>query len=152
MSNRHDSQFNGAIIDAIPFPLFVVDEDVKIVAFNHAGSSMLGNKPALALNTKGGEALPLPPLQGGPWWLRSIGGMQDLRRPRLGGYVLPRRGRDPPSTKDAVSGSSRSARCLPAHNDQPFRERRSDPRRLDVSGHRRPCRYAGNCAGLYALS
>ena len=57
MSNRHDSQFNGAIIDAIPFPLFVVDEDVKIVAFNHAGSSMLGNKPALALNTKGGEAL-----------------------------------------------------------------------------------------------
>ena len=57
MSNPCDSQFNRGIIDAIPFPLFVVDNDVKIVAFNHAASSMLGDEPALAFNTKGGEAL-----------------------------------------------------------------------------------------------
>jgi nitrogen fixation/metabolism regulation signal transduction histidine kinase len=57
MSIPGDSQFNRTIIDAVPFPLFVVDEDVKIVAFNNAASSMLGTSPTLAFNTKGGEAL-----------------------------------------------------------------------------------------------
>ena len=120
MSNRHDSQFNRAIIDAIPFPLFVVDDDVKIVAFNHAGSSMLGDEPALAFNTKGGRGPSLHPLDGGDWRMRSIGGMQDLRRSRLGGSVLPGQGRGPPSTKDAAGRSPRGARYLPPHNDQPF--------------------------------
>ena len=52
-----DSQFNRAIFDAIPFPLFVVDDDVNIVSFNHAASLMLGDNPTIAFNTKGGEAL-----------------------------------------------------------------------------------------------
>ena len=49
--------FYRAVIDAIPFPLFVVDDDVKIAAFNQAASAMLGDNPALAFSTKGGEAL-----------------------------------------------------------------------------------------------
>ena len=57
MSSQGDSGFNRAVIDAIPFPLFVVDDDVKIVAFNNAASTMLGDNPALAFSTKGGEAL-----------------------------------------------------------------------------------------------
>lgn len=57
MNSPGDSQFHQAIVDSIPFPLFVVDDDVRIVAFNHAASLMLGDKPVLAFNTKGGEAL-----------------------------------------------------------------------------------------------
>jgi PAS domain-containing protein len=45
------------MVDAIPFPLFVVDDDVRILAFNNAAAAMLGDKPQLALSTKGGEAL-----------------------------------------------------------------------------------------------
>ena len=75
MSSPGDSQLNRAIMDAIPFPLFVVDDDVKIVAFNHAASSMLGEEPALAFNTKGGRGSSWRPLDGGDWRVRSIRGM-----------------------------------------------------------------------------
>ncbi|MGO9310930.1 MAG: PAS domain-containing protein [Spirochaetia bacterium] len=57
MHGTADSPFYRAIFDAIPSPLFVVDDDVRIVAFNEAGAALLGDKPALTLNTRGGEAL-----------------------------------------------------------------------------------------------
>jgi hypothetical protein len=57
MNGPGDSDFFGATLDAIPFPLLVVDADVKIVAFNLAASPLLGDAPSLAINTKGGEAL-----------------------------------------------------------------------------------------------
>ncbi len=57
MSDAATPGFDRAIIDSIPSPLFVVDHDVRIVSFNEAASALLGEKPALALNRKGGEAL-----------------------------------------------------------------------------------------------
>jgi len=57
MIDPENPQLSSAILDALPFPLFVVDEDVRIVAFNGAATPMLGDVPALALNRKGGEAL-----------------------------------------------------------------------------------------------
>lgn len=57
MSNPADHDFHRALIDSIPSPLFVVDDDMRIVAFNRAASAMLGDKPTLAMNRKGGEAL-----------------------------------------------------------------------------------------------
>jgi hypothetical protein len=47
----------GALLDAVPYAVFVVDDDVKILAFNEAAAPLLGAPPTLALNTKGGEAL-----------------------------------------------------------------------------------------------
>jgi hypothetical protein len=49
--------FSRSILNAIPSPLFVVDDDVRIVAFNLAASALLGDTPELALTTRGGEAL-----------------------------------------------------------------------------------------------
>jgi nitrogen fixation/metabolism regulation signal transduction histidine kinase len=57
MQGPHELDFVTAALDAVPYPLFVVDDDVKIIAFNHAASSLLGDTPTFALSTRGGEAL-----------------------------------------------------------------------------------------------
>jgi PAS domain-containing protein len=45
-----------AVIDAIPSPLFIVDEDVRILAYNDAAGALLG-QGAAPLRTRAGEAL-----------------------------------------------------------------------------------------------
>jgi PAS domain-containing protein len=50
-------EFFRSILDAVPFPLLVVDDDVRIVAFNQAASALLGDATELALTTRGGEAM-----------------------------------------------------------------------------------------------
>ena len=57
MSDHAGPGFDRAVIDSIPSPLFVVDDDMRIVAFNRAAGRMLGDKPDLAMNLKSGEAL-----------------------------------------------------------------------------------------------
>ncbi|HVO38154.1 MAG TPA: hypothetical protein VMV03_03915 [Spirochaetia bacterium] len=57
MTPHDDPQFNRALIDSVPFPLFVVNDEVRIIGFNRIGSTMLGDNPAFALTGKGGEAL-----------------------------------------------------------------------------------------------
>ena len=57
MTRQDDPQFNRVLIDSVPFPLFVVDDDMRIVAFNRTGLTMLGGNPAFAFARKGGEAL-----------------------------------------------------------------------------------------------
>jgi len=52
-----DIPLDRVITDSIPFPLFVVDEDVRILSFNRAAASMLGANPEVTLNRRGGEAL-----------------------------------------------------------------------------------------------
>jgi nitrogen-specific signal transduction histidine kinase len=49
--------FANIILDAIPSPIFVVDNDVRIMAANDAASRMLGDEPALVIRTRAGEAL-----------------------------------------------------------------------------------------------
>jgi PAS domain-containing protein len=49
--------FSRSILDAIPSPVFVVDEDVCILDFNDAALPLLGGQPASALHRRGGEAL-----------------------------------------------------------------------------------------------
>jgi hypothetical protein len=46
-----------AILNAIPSPVFVVDEDVRIHEFNEAAAPLLGQNPTIALQLRGGEAL-----------------------------------------------------------------------------------------------
>lgn len=46
-----------AILDAIPSPILVVDEDVKIIAYNLAASQILGQNPELVLRRRAGDIL-----------------------------------------------------------------------------------------------
>jgi len=46
-----------AILDAVPSPVFVVDEDVRIIEFNEAAAPLLEQNPDLVLRTRAGEAL-----------------------------------------------------------------------------------------------
>ena len=45
------------VFDALPFPAFVVDEDMRVLASNTAAASLLQTEPARALRQRGGEAL-----------------------------------------------------------------------------------------------
>lgn len=49
--------FYRIILDAIPSPVFVAQEDVKIVDYNTAASGMLGETPSLIIRKRAGEAL-----------------------------------------------------------------------------------------------
>jgi PAS domain-containing protein len=49
--------FFGTILHAMPLPVFVVDEDVKIIAANQAASRMLGKDPTMLYRRRAGEIL-----------------------------------------------------------------------------------------------
>jgi hypothetical protein len=51
------ADFMKAVIDAFPSPLFVVDEDVRILEYNKAAEAMLDENKTLTLRKKGGDAL-----------------------------------------------------------------------------------------------
>lgn len=46
-----------AVLDAIPSPIFVVDDDVQILGYNLAASQMLAQPPDLVLRRRAGEIL-----------------------------------------------------------------------------------------------
>ena len=47
----------GTVLDAIPSPIFVVDDDVQIIGYNLAASQMLAQEPDLVLRQRAGEIL-----------------------------------------------------------------------------------------------
>ncbi len=47
----------GTVLDAVPSPIFVVDEDVRIIGFNRAASKMLAQEPELVIRRRAGELL-----------------------------------------------------------------------------------------------
>jgi PAS domain-containing protein len=49
--------FVGAVLNAMPLPVFVVDDDVKIMAFNQAASHLLGKEPKMIFRRRAGEIL-----------------------------------------------------------------------------------------------
>jgi PAS domain-containing protein len=49
--------FVKSVLDAIPSPIFVVDDDIRIMAANDAASQMLSDDPELIIRTRTGEAL-----------------------------------------------------------------------------------------------
>lgn len=51
------ADFMKAVIDAFPSPLFVVDEDVRILEYNKAAEALLDEDKTLTLRRKGGDAL-----------------------------------------------------------------------------------------------
>ena len=57
MNDQLRFEYFKAILDAIPSPVFVVDDDVRIIEFNEAAAPLLGQNPTVALNVRGGEAL-----------------------------------------------------------------------------------------------
>jgi nitrogen fixation/metabolism regulation signal transduction histidine kinase len=52
-----DAEFHRAILDAIPAPVLVVDEDVRIVEVNAAGQALQRFQPDWELHMRGGEML-----------------------------------------------------------------------------------------------
>ncbi len=50
-------QMVGPMLDAMPHPVFLVDEDVTIVALNSASRKMIGKKPELIIKRRAGEIL-----------------------------------------------------------------------------------------------
>jgi PAS domain-containing protein len=49
--------FLEAIIDALPSPIIVVDDDVRILSYNLAAAPLLGGEHDRILRTKGGDAV-----------------------------------------------------------------------------------------------
>lgn len=47
----------GNVLDAIPSPIFVVDHDVQIIAYNLAASQMVHQDPELVIRRRAGEIL-----------------------------------------------------------------------------------------------
>lgn len=47
----------ASVLDAIPSPIFVVDEDVQIIGINLAASQMLAQSPELIMRKRAGEVL-----------------------------------------------------------------------------------------------
>ena len=54
---EEESRAFRAVFEAIPSPAFIVDDDVKILAWNRAGAEMLPDGDARILDRRGGEAL-----------------------------------------------------------------------------------------------
>jgi len=52
-----ESEFLKSILNAMPSPVLVVEEDVRIVDFNSAAARLLGSHPEMMLRTRAGEAL-----------------------------------------------------------------------------------------------
>lgn len=52
-----DDGLLGTILNAMPLPVFVVDDDVRIIAFNRTASSPVATKPELVLRRRAGEIL-----------------------------------------------------------------------------------------------
>jgi PAS domain-containing protein len=51
------SDMVAAVIDAIPSPIFVVDDDVVILGYNQAAAQMLAQAPELVIRRRAGELL-----------------------------------------------------------------------------------------------
>jgi PAS domain-containing protein len=52
-----DQGFHRILFDAMPMPVFVVDEDVKILEYNLAAARLLGPKKRMVIQRRGGEVL-----------------------------------------------------------------------------------------------
>ncbi len=55
----HDnrSDFLRALLNAIPSPILVVDQDVRILDYNQAAAELVGEEPTVVLSKRGGDAL-----------------------------------------------------------------------------------------------
>lgn len=53
----HTGPTATTIFDALPFPAFIVDADMQILAVNTAGRTLVGAESGATLKVKGGEAL-----------------------------------------------------------------------------------------------
>jgi hypothetical protein len=50
-------EFSTTVFDALPFPAFIVDDDMRVLASNRAAARLLQSEPSRALRQRGGEAL-----------------------------------------------------------------------------------------------
>ncbi|MBI4962145.1 MAG: PAS domain-containing protein [Desulfomonile tiedjei] len=49
--------FVKSVLDAMPSPIFIVDDDLRIMAANESAARMLSDDPALVIRTRAGEVL-----------------------------------------------------------------------------------------------
>jgi hypothetical protein len=54
---RDGVRFSPTVFDALPFPAFIVDEDMRVLASNPAAGRLLQSDPSRVLRQRGGEAL-----------------------------------------------------------------------------------------------
>ena len=47
----------ASILDAMPSPILLVDEDVQIIGFNQAASELVAQKPEMVIRKRAGEVL-----------------------------------------------------------------------------------------------
>jgi PAS domain-containing protein len=52
-----DQSFHRVLFDAMPMPVFVVDDDVTILEYNSAAARLLGPKKQTVLARRGGDVL-----------------------------------------------------------------------------------------------
>jgi PAS domain-containing protein len=56
-NTEEDKSFLKTVLDVLPSPVFVVDADVRILAFNAAGRSILDQEPEPILRQRSGDVL-----------------------------------------------------------------------------------------------
>ena len=49
--------FHRVLFDAVPIPVFVVDEDIHILEYNAAAARLVGEHPQVVIRRRGGEVL-----------------------------------------------------------------------------------------------
>jgi PAS domain-containing protein len=57
LSDIGETEIVASVLDAIPSPIFVVDDDVRIVGVNLAASQMLAQNPQIVIRRRAGEIL-----------------------------------------------------------------------------------------------
>ena len=56
-TSREGGEFHKTILDAFPSPVFIVDQDMRIIDLNAAGARLVGEGKTSVLRRKGGEVL-----------------------------------------------------------------------------------------------
>ncbi len=57
LADEKNYEYLRTILDAMPSPVFVVDDDVRIIEFNQAAAPLLAQNPDVVLRMRSGEAL-----------------------------------------------------------------------------------------------
>jgi hypothetical protein len=57
LQSRHGDDIPTTVFDALPFPAWIVDDDMRIVAVNRASVRLLGAESEVVLRQRGGEFL-----------------------------------------------------------------------------------------------
>ena len=133
-----DEGLHRVLFDAMPLPVFVVDNDINILEYNAAGARLLveGWQTRKHRRKRGRVAVPARDRIAGRMW--PLGGVFSLRAARGGERGFPGTTRDAPMGGDGIeparqAGQGQSARQLPTVQLWQKRLRPPGSRRVELT-------------------